>query len=191
MEMNSTLLTRIAGVTLLIAFIFNLYIGLYDSVITQYNMSHYYLNWLITVVSLVGGLALIAMPKNRALVLLGGVVWPIVYVLGLILDVSTKLCLGAGSSADCWPSTSAAFDYLILNQKVIPNATGYGWQLSIPAMPIIIAMLAITFVLSLVAFVSLGKKPKAPIQQAKPPAKEGPTAAQNAGLQSAQDKPSV
>ena len=156
--MNTAMLTRIAGILLILVFIVNVYLGLYDTTLKTYNMVHWDLNWLIAVASLVGAILLLVRPLSRPLVILAGVIWPIVYVLSLGVDVYTKLCAGAPSTS-CWPSHTAAFDYLILNESNIPGATGYGWVLA-PVMPIAILLLAIVFILSLISLSSMRKRTK-------------------------------
>jgi len=161
--LQSTTLSRISGILLLGVFAVNIYLGLDDTNLRQLNPSHYDLNWLIAIVSLVAGLLLILRPKSRTWLTLGGIVWPVVYVLSLGVDVETKLCSGAPSSS-CWPSHTAAFDYLILNYASIPNVPSYfGWKLA-PVMPVAIILLAIVFILSLVS-VNLMRRPvKPPVQ---------------------------
>jgi hypothetical protein len=150
------MLTRVAGVLLIFVFIINIYLGLYDTNLKTLNMLHWDLNWLIAVASLVGALFLILKPMSMALVTLAGVIWPIVYVLSLGVDVWTTLCSGAPASS-CWPSHTAAFDYLILNYSSISGASGYGWMLA-PVMPIAILLLAIVFIISLISLNSMRKR---------------------------------
>ncbi|MFI5421923.1 MAG: hypothetical protein ACHQ1H_13220 [Nitrososphaerales archaeon] len=156
--MNTVMLTRVAGVLLIFVFLINVYLGLYDTNLKTLNMVHWDLNWVIAVASLVGALFLILKPMMRLLVILAGVIWPVVYVLSLGVDVYTKLCSGAPASS-CWPSHTAAFDYLILNYSSIQGAAGYGWMLA-PVMPIAILLLAIVFILSLISLNSTRRKTK-------------------------------
>jgi hypothetical protein len=165
--LNYITLARISGILLLGVFAVNIYLGLYDTNLKQFNPTHYDLNWLIAVVSLVAALLLILKPKSKIFLTLGGIIWPVVYVLSLGVDVETKLCSGAPSTS-CWPSHTAAFDYLILNYSNIPNAAGYGWKLA-PVMPVAIGLLAIVFILSLIVLNSMRKPaPKLPFQPTSP-----------------------
>ncbi|MHB1868084.1 MAG: hypothetical protein ACYCPP_03970 [Nitrososphaerales archaeon] len=152
--MVSVTVTRVAGIAILVAALLGIYIGAYDKLLSQYEPLHWYLNWLIVAVTLVAGVLLIAIPRNIMLVTLSGIVWPIVYAISLGIDVATKLCLG-GSSLNCWPSKTDAFQYLILNNPNIPG--GYGWQLWSGTMPIIIVMMLIAFVISIISVGSLKK----------------------------------
>lgn len=45
-------------------FVANVYIGQYDTNIRAYNLTHYYLNWVIVVVDVVAGIFLFA--KNKS-----------------------------------------------------------------------------------------------------------------------------
>jgi hypothetical protein len=130
----------------------NVYVGLYDTNLSKYNGVHYDLNWVIALVTLVAAALLLSRPSSRTWVLLAGVVWPLVYIISLFADASTKLCSGAPAS-NCWPSTSAAFDYLILNEANISGASGYGWKLA-PVIPVAIALLVVVIILSLVGALS-------------------------------------
>lgn len=152
------MLTRVAGILLIFVFLINVYLGLYDTNLKTLNIVHWDLNWLIAVASLVGAILLLVRPLSRPLVILAGVIWPIVYVLSLGTDVYTKLCAGAPASS-CWPSHTAAFDYLILNESSIQGAAGYGWLLA-PVMPIAIILLALVFILSLISLNSMRRKTK-------------------------------
>jgi len=161
--LNPKILSRVSGILLLGVFAVNIYLGLYDTNLKQFNPTHYDLNWLIAIVSLVAGLLLILRPKSRTWLTLGGIIWPVVYVLSLGVDVETKLCSGAPASS-CWPSHTAAFDYLILNYASIPNVASYfGWKLA-PVMPVAIALLALVFILSLISVNSMRKPVKPPVQ---------------------------
>ena len=150
----SVTVTRVAGIAILVAALLGIYIGAYDKLLSQYEPLHWDLNWLIVAVTLVAGVLLIAAPRNIMIVTLSGIVWPIVYAISLGIDVATKLCLG-GSSLNCWPSKTDAFQYLILNNPNIPG--GYDWQLWSGTMPIIIVMMLIAFVISITSVASLKK----------------------------------
>lgn len=132
---------------MLLVFAINTYLGLADSNLRNFNVAHYYLDWLIVAVSLMAAVMLFLRPRSKALVILSGIVWPTVYLGSLAVDVLTRLCLGA-SSTSCWPSRSAAFDYLILNRVNISNAPGYGWKLLPGVMPLDISLLLIVLIIS-------------------------------------------
>ncbi|MGI0078739.1 MAG: hypothetical protein ACRECH_03870 [Nitrososphaerales archaeon] len=175
--LNKNMLTRIAGVLMLGVFAINVYLGLYDTNLSSLNSLHYYLNWVIAVVSLVAAGLLLSMPRSKMWVALGGILWPIVYVGSLAADVETYLCSGAPASS-CWPNHTAAFEYLILNYSNIPGAKGFEWKLA-PVMPIALALLFIVFVLSIYSVYSMGKKkvpkPMAPPASTTQPAKPATT----------------
>ena len=151
--------SRLSGVLLLGVFAVNLYLGLYDTNLSQYNSLHYDLNWLIAAASLVAGIVLILRPRWKLWIALGGVAWPVLYVISLAVDVETKLCSGAPSTS-CWPSHTAAFDYLILNEANIPHASGFGWKLA-PVIPVAIGLLAVVFIISAISLSMLRKEPAA------------------------------
>lgn len=125
----------------------NIYLGIADTNLRQFNVVHYYMDWVIATVSIVAAFMFLTKPRNLILVSLSGMAWPVVYLASLATDVLTRLCLGASSSS-CWPSKTAAFDYLILNYSSIPKASGYGWKLMPGIMPLDIAALTVVFILS-------------------------------------------
>ncbi len=148
-------ITRGAGALALGTFALNVYIGLYDSALYQFQPLHWDINWVLAVASLVSGIFLIRFPRSIRLVLLGGVVWPIIYVVSLAVDVYTRLCLG-GNQAYCWPSRTAAFSYLILNNPNIAGANG--WKLWQGTILLALAFLAGAFVLSVITVYSLRRE---------------------------------
>ncbi len=154
--MVSPNITRFGGILLLGVFALNVYIGLYDNFLRTLQPLHWDINWVLAVANLVAGLLLIVFSRKLGLVVLAGIIWPIVYVLSLGVDVYTRLCIG-GSQANCWPTRTAAFDYLILNEPKIPNAAGYGWQLFQGTIPIALALLLIAFIISAISAFSLRK----------------------------------
>jgi hypothetical protein len=148
-------LARVAGILLLVPFALTVYIGLDDKNLYNYQITHWYINWVFAAAFLVAAILLLAFPRRISLVALGGVAWPILYAIALVVDVETKLCIG-GIQANCWPSKSAAFQYLILNN---PNvAGGYGWLLWTGTMPTILAFTALAFILSLISIFMLHKR---------------------------------
>jgi hypothetical protein len=149
----STTLTRIGGVFLLGTFALSVYIGLYDTNLSGSTI-HYYVNWLFAAANLVAAIFLIGFPRNRVLVGLGGIIWPILYVLSLSVDVFTKMCLGEAANT-CQPGRVASFDYLILGYSNIPN--GYGWVLWQGTMPLMLGLMFVTFVISIATIYSIRK----------------------------------
>src|SRR5271169_3832426 len=94
-------------------FAVNLYIGLYDTNLSQISPTHEQLNWVIAGADLLAAIFLFVKPRNMIFKSLGGIVWPIFYVANLFIDVETRLCLGAPQNT-CSPSVSIAYQYLIL-----------------------------------------------------------------------------
>jgi hypothetical protein len=154
-------------------FLVNVYIGLADENLRSGYPSHYYVNWGIAVVSLIAALLLLARPGSRQSIAFAGIIWPILYVLALVGDVYTRLCAGA-SPESCWPTKTAAFDYLILNQKTVLGTLGYGWKIA-PVVPVAIVFLAIIFVISLAALIQMGRRPGMQPALAQPPAASTPS----------------
>lgn len=129
-------------------FAINVYIGLYDKNLSQVSL-HWYLNWVVAVLTIIAAILLLSRPLNAPIVALAGIVWPIVYVASLAVDVYTRMCLG---TSFCWPSRTAAFQYLILNN---PNAPGGGWKLFPYTIPMALGLLLVTFILSIIAVASI------------------------------------
>jgi hypothetical protein len=159
-------LTRIGGVLILGVFGINVYLGLYDSNLQlAVNRTHYEINWVLAAASLIAALFLLAKPRNLILKSLGGIIWPVLYIGSLFLDVETKLCLGS-SSAACFPSVSAAYQYLILGSSAIVPQTIWPYTIRLG-----IALAVITLVLTLVSLYF--RKPKVkmspPVQNIPPP----------------------
>jgi hypothetical protein len=137
---SRAILSRGAGVSMLVVFGFNVYIALYDKTLSQLNSLHYSLNWLIVVIDLVAAIALVVRPHSLTWVSLGGIVWPLVYIIFLFVDVETLLCLGTYVS--CWPSVGDAYDYLILGSRV------EGWVLWPYTIRVVIILLIVVAVLA-------------------------------------------
>ncbi len=150
-----SVIVRASGVILIGVFLANLYIALYDKNLSLFNQLHYYLNWIITAMSLVAAIIILAKPLSVKLVLLAGIIWPVVYVGGLAADVESRLCLG--TSANCWPDTNSAFQYLILNNPNVPN--GYGWMLWPYTIPTALILLALVVIISAFSLFSISKQP--------------------------------
>ena len=112
MKVN-TILVRAGGIILLGVFGINLYIGLYDTNLSELSLLHSELNWLIAAADLIAAIILFVKPGSLIWKSLTGIVWPIVYVANLFVDVETRLCLGSSAST-CSPTVSDAYKYLIL-----------------------------------------------------------------------------
>lgn len=122
-------------------FAINLYIGLYDTNLTQISPVHTELNWIIAAADLLAALFLLVKPKNVALKVLGGIIWPITYIASLFVDVETKMCLGAAANT-CLPNVSSAYQYLIL------GSASQDWVLWPYTIRLAISLAVIVFVLS-------------------------------------------
>lgn len=75
---------------------------------------------------------------------LGGIVWPVLYIGTLLIDVETKMCLGAAAKT-CLPSVSDAYQYLIL------GSASQDWVLWPYTIRLGIALAVIVFVLSILS----------------------------------------
>ncbi len=147
----------------------NVYIGLYDTNLTQISPTHAELNWVIAAADLIAALFLLAKPRNLIFKSLGGIVWPVVYVGSLFLDVETKMCLGAPANT-CLPSVSDAYQYLIL------GSAGQEWVLWPYTIRLAIAFAVIVLVLSIVSLYFRTPKVKSQIttqNQSAPDATRG------------------
>jgi len=136
-------------------FAINVYIGLYDTNLSQLNSAHWDLNWLIAVADLVAATILLVGPGNFVWKLLAGILWPIVYVASLVLDVETRLCLGSQASA-CSPTVSDAYQYLILGRA------GQEWILWQYTIPLAIALVLLTLILTLLTLYLSQKEKSSP-----------------------------
>ena len=139
----------------------NVYIGLYDTNLTQISPVHTELNWVIAVADLIAALFLLAKPRSLVFKTLGGIVWPVVYVGSLFLDVETRMCLGAAQST-CFSSVSDAYQYLIL------GSAGQEWVLWPYTIRLAIALAVIVLVLSVVSLYFRTQKMKTVTQQNQP-----------------------
>ncbi len=145
----------------------NVYLGLYDTNLgLPINHIHYEINWVLAAADLLAAIFLFATPRKLILKSLGGIVWPILYIGSLFLDVETRMCLGSSSGA-CFPSVSAAYQYLILGssglveQSIWPYTIRFG-----------IALAVITLVLSLISLYF--RKPKMKETKTAPPPQSMP-----------------
>jgi hypothetical protein len=144
----------------------NVYIGRYDTNLTQISPVHTELNWVIAAADLIAALFLLVKPKNLILKGLGGIVWPVIYIGSLFLDVETRMCLGAAANT-CLPSVSDAYQYLIL------GSASQDWVLWPYTIRLGIALAVIVFVLSLLSLYFRKSTPMK--QQMAPPRAGNPT----------------
>ncbi len=142
----------------------NVYIGRYDTNLIQISPVHAEVNWLIAAADLLAVLFLLAKPRNLIFKTLGGIVWPMLYVATLLIDVETKMCLGATANT-CLPSVSDAYQYLIL------GSASQDWDLWPYTIRLAIALVVLTLVLSLV---SLNFRTPKVTEKAVPPSEPAP-----------------
>ncbi len=141
----------------------NLYIGLYDTNLSQVSPVHTELNWVIVAADLLAAIFLLVKPGNLIFKSLGGIVWPIFYVANLFIDVETRLCLG-GAETTCSTTVSDAYQYLIL------GSAGQEWVLWPYTIRFAIGLAVAVLILSLVSLkfrVPKEKKSQQTIQQDK------------------------
>ena len=147
------LLARIGGVLMLGVFGINLYIGLYDTNLTQISPTHAQVNWVIAAADLIAALFLLAKPRSLIFKSLGGIVWPVIYIGILFVDVETRMCLGAAANT-CLPTVSDAYNYLILGSA---SETWVLWPYTIR---LAISLALIVLVLSLLSLKFRTSSPK-------------------------------
>jgi len=131
----------------------NVYIGLYDTNLTQISPIHAELNWVIAAADLIAAIFLFVKPGNLIFKSLGGIVWPIFYVANLFIDVETRLCLGAPASS-CSPTVSDAYQYLIL------GSAGQEWVLWSYTIRFAIGLAVVVLILSLLSLKFRASKAK-------------------------------
>lgn len=119
----------------------NVYIGLYDTNLSQLSPLHWDLNWLIAAITLIATAVLLVKPGSTSWKSLAGIAWPIVYVANLFIDVETRLCLGNPASA-CSPTISDAYQYLIL------GSAGEEWVLWPYTIRLAIAFVVLVLILA-------------------------------------------
>ncbi len=156
---RTAIAARMGAVLLMGVFFVNVYLGLYDTNLSQFQVLHYYLNFAIAAVTLVASLILFARPKNTLWLSLAGIVWPVLYVASLAVNVESRLCLGTGTN--CFATVNDSYQYLILNS---PSA---GWKLFPFTIPLAITLLVATVGLSTFGIYSLKTKTKNNQEQVK------------------------
>jgi len=140
-SLKNVILARAAGVVMLGVFGINVYIGIYDTSLAQLSPTHAQLNWVIATADLIATVLLFVKPRSLIWKTLAGMVWPLAYVGSLFLDVETRLCLGA-SATSCFPSTTDAYNYLIL------GSSGEEWVLWPYTIRLAIALAVLVLVLT-------------------------------------------
>ena len=138
-------------------FAINIYIGLYDTNLTQISPVHAELNWVIAAADLLAALFLLVKPRNIVFKVLGGILWPIVYIGSLFVDVETRMCLGAAANT-CLATVSDAYQYLIL------GSAGQDWVLWPYTIRLAISLAVIVFLFSIFSlyFRATAQKEKIP-----------------------------
>ena len=126
-------------------FCINLYIGLYDTNLAQLSPLHWQLNWVIAAIDVVAAIVLFVRPGSTIWRSLAGVAWPLVYVVNLLVDVETRLCLGTQASS-CSPTVSDAYQYLIL------GSSGEDWVLWPYTIRLAIGLVIVTLILATTSF---------------------------------------
>ena len=103
-------------------FSINAYIGLKDVVISQLQPSHEAANALFAIIDFVAATILIIYGNRKPLwTILAGIVWPVTFILFILADIESKLCLF--TNVNCFATVSDAYRYLILGQEA------EGWKL--------------------------------------------------------------
>lgn len=134
---------RISGVLMLGVLSLNMYIGLKDVVLFKLQPAHQAANFVIIVVDLIAASFLIYYGQGKRLwVALAGVLWPAVYLLVLLADIESRLCLFSGQN--CFSSVQVAYEYLIL------GSVAQGWHLWPFTILTVISLLSVTLILSAV-----------------------------------------
>ena len=135
------ILPKAGGVLMIGVFIINVYIGLFDKTLAQYNPTHLYANWTIAVVDLAAAVILLSrLSHNIRWTILSGIAWPLVYILSLAVDIETDL-----GKPNLWPTPVASYQYLILGDPA------QGWVLWKYTIPTAIFLLIIIAALSAIS----------------------------------------
>jgi hypothetical protein len=138
----SIALPRVSGVLMLGVFSLNAYIGLKDTVLSKLQPTHEGINFFFALLDLAAASILIYYADGRRFwVLLGGVVWPVTYLVSLVVDLESRMCLFSGQN--CFSSVYTSFEYLILGEA------RQGWLLWPYTMIVAILLLVLTIGLSI------------------------------------------
>jgi peptidoglycan/LPS O-acetylase OafA/YrhL len=126
---------------MLAVFALNAYIGTKDTGLAQLQPSHEMANSFMAFLDLVSASLLLAIGRGRVRwVLLSGVVWPVVYLLSLVADIESRMCLFTGTN--CFASVADSYQFLIL------GSIAEGWKIWRYTIPCAIALLTATILLS-------------------------------------------
>jgi hypothetical protein len=146
-----SLLPVLAGALMLGVFIINVYIGLFDKNLALYNPVHLYANWVIAIVDLAAAIVLFSKLRlNIRWTILSGILWPLVYILSLVVDIETEL-----GKPNFWPTPAAAYQYLILGDA------SQGWVLWKYTIPTAIILLVLVAILSAVSILYMKRNQRA------------------------------
>jgi hypothetical protein len=141
-EWQGNFLPPASGVLMLAIFALNAYIGLKDTVLFKLQPAHQTLNFIIAAIDLLASAFLLyyLSGNQKYGILLAGVIWPVIYLLSLLADVESRLCLFTGNN--CFASVQIAYEYLILGQSA------QGWILWPFTMLSVISLLFAIIILS-------------------------------------------
>ncbi len=128
---------------MLAVFSVNSYIGLKDTELFKLQPIHETANFILALLDLIAAAILLYYSGGRrSWILLCGVAWPFAYLLSLIVDVESRMCLF--SERNCFSSVNTSFRYLILGEH------SQGWELwpytMITAIVLLLLIVAFSFV---------------------------------------------
>ncbi|HVB12787.1 MAG TPA: hypothetical protein VNE86_06610 [Nitrososphaerales archaeon] len=136
------LLPSIVGVLMLGVFSINTYIGLKDVVISQLQPSHEAANALLAIIDFLAATILIIYGNKKPFwTTLAGIVWPATFLLFILADIESKLCLF--TNVNCFATVGDSYRYLIQGQAA------EGWKLWQYTMETALAFLFVVIGLSL------------------------------------------
>ena len=103
-------------------FSINTYVGLKDVVISQLQPSHEAANALFAIIDLLAVTILIIYGNKKPFwTTLAGIVWPATFLLFILADIESKLCLF--TNVNCFATVGDSYRYLLLGQAA------EGWKL--------------------------------------------------------------
>jgi hypothetical protein len=129
-------------------FSINSYIGLKDVELAKFQPLHSGGNLLMAILDLVAASILLNYGiGKRFWILLAGGVWPTAYLISLLADVESRMCLFSGTN--CFATVQASYQYLILGQL------NQGWLLWPFTIPTAIVLLLSTMIVSMLYSVTV------------------------------------
>ena len=145
------LLPAISGVLLIGVFSLNAYIGMKDIGLSQLQPVHEAGNFLLALLDLAAAAILLAYGTGRVRWLfLSGIAFPAAYILSLVADVESRMCLFTGTN--CFKTVNLSYRYLILGDA------SQGWELWKYTIPTAISLLLVAMCLtSVYCVLSMGK----------------------------------